>query len=128
VAEEQRSRRAAETRAKLFPGGTPSDQPAIPAAADINRMLKEVAFGEVWSRPGLALKIRSLITVSLLSSQGRGQELETHIGGALNAGATPEEIIEALLQTAVYAGMPAYAHGVGAAERVFRKKGLLGAA
>ena len=123
---DDRTRRAAEARAKLFPSGTPSDKPpAVPASAEISKLMKDQAFGEVWSRPGLALKIRSLITVSILASQRGGRELQTHIEGALNAGATQEEVLEALLQTSVYAGMPAYAHGLAAAEAVFRKRGLL---
>jgi len=64
------------------------------------------AWGTVWCRDGLELKTRSLITVSMLTALGRAQELKGHLRGALNNGATPEEIREVLLHAAVYCGAP----------------------
>lgn len=64
------------------------------------------AWGTVWCRGGLDLKTRSLITVSMLTALGRAQELKGHLRGALNNGATPEEIREVLLHAAVYCGAP----------------------
>jgi 4-carboxymuconolactone decarboxylase len=64
------------------------------------------AWGTVWCRDGLDLKTRSLVTVSILTALGRAHELKGHLRGALNNGATPEEIREVLLHAAVYCGMP----------------------
>lgn len=64
------------------------------------------AWGTVWCRDGLDLKTRSLITISMLTALGRAHELKGHVRGALNNGATPEEIREVLLHAAVYCGAP----------------------
>ncbi|MGH8806879.1 MAG: 4-carboxymuconolactone decarboxylase [Noviherbaspirillum sp.] len=64
------------------------------------------AWGTVWCRDGLDMKTRSLITVSMLTALGRSHELKGHLRGALNNGATPEEIREVLLHAAVYCGAP----------------------
>jgi 4-carboxymuconolactone decarboxylase len=64
------------------------------------------AWGTVWCREGLDMKTRSLITVSMLTALGRSNELKGHLRGALNNGATPEEIREVLLHAAVYCGAP----------------------
>lgn len=64
------------------------------------------AWGTVWCRGGIDLKTRSLITISMLTALGRAHELKGHLRGALNNGATPEEIREVLLHAAVYCGAP----------------------
>ncbi|MEC4718867.1 4-carboxymuconolactone decarboxylase [Noviherbaspirillum sp. CPCC 100848] len=64
------------------------------------------AWGTVWCREGLDMKTRSLITVSMLTALGRSHELKGHLRGALNNGATPEELREVLLHAAVYCGAP----------------------
>lgn len=64
------------------------------------------AWGDVWQRPGLDLKTRSLITVAMLTALGRQHELKGHLRGALNNGATPAELQEVLLHAAVYCGVP----------------------
>jgi 4-carboxymuconolactone decarboxylase len=64
------------------------------------------AWGSVWQRGGLDLKTRSLITLSMLTALGRSEELKGHVRGALNNGATPEEIREVLLHATVYCGFP----------------------
>jgi 4-carboxymuconolactone decarboxylase len=61
----------------------------------------------VWTRPGLPLKTRSLINVALLTAMSKPDELKLHLRGALNNGCSKEEIMEVLLQTAIYCGMPA---------------------
>ncbi len=65
------------------------------------------AWGDVWQRPGLDLKTRSLITVAFLTALGKQHELKGHVRGALNNGATPEEIQEVLLHASIYCGVPA---------------------
>lgn len=64
------------------------------------------AWGDVWQRPGLELKTRSLITVAMLTALGKQHELKAHVRGALNNGATSAEIQEVLLHAAVYCGVP----------------------
>lgn len=65
------------------------------------------AWGDVWQRTGLDLKTRSLITVAMLTALGKQHELKGHVRGALNNGATPEEISEVLLHASIYCGVPA---------------------
>ena len=65
------------------------------------------AWGDVWQRPGLDLKTRSLITVAMLTALGKQHELKGHVRGALNNGATPDEISEVLLHASIYCGVPA---------------------
>ena len=64
------------------------------------------AWGDVWQREGLDRKTRSLITVAMLTALGKQHELRGHVRGALNNGATPQEIQEVLLHAAVYCGVP----------------------
>ena len=76
-------------------------------APDFYRYVAESAFGMIWSRPGLPLRDRSLVTVAQLAALGRTEELRAHLAGALNVGLSREELVEVLMQTAVYAGVPA---------------------
>jgi 4-carboxymuconolactone decarboxylase len=64
------------------------------------------AWGDVWQRPGLDLKTRSLVTVAMLTALGKQNELKGHVRGALNNGATVQEIQEVLLHATVYCGVP----------------------
>jgi 4-carboxymuconolactone decarboxylase len=64
------------------------------------------AWGDVWQRPGLDLKTRSLVTVAMLTALGKQNELKGHVRGALNNGATVEEIQEVLLHATIYCGVP----------------------
>ena len=80
-------------------------------------LLTRYAWGEVWTRPGLGRRERSLITLAILTTL-RSDELELHVRGALNNGVTPEEIKEVLLHSAVYAGVPAANHAFAIAQRV----------
>ncbi len=77
-----------------------------PFLRPIQQMTVEFGWGQVWNRPGLPLKLRSFLSVAFLVALGKHAELRTHIRGALNNGATPEELSEVLLQAAVYCGMP----------------------
>lgn len=80
--------------------------------------VNEHAWGSVWSRDGLPLKTRSLITLAALTALKCPQELKGHVRGALNNGCTVEEIREALLHCAVYAGVPAAIDAFRAAQEV----------
>jgi 4-carboxymuconolactone decarboxylase len=70
-------------------------------------LITRYAWGEIWTRPGLPRKTRSLITIAMMVALNRGDELKMHIRGALQNGVTREELREVLLQTAVYCGVPA---------------------
>ena len=76
------------------------------------------AWGDVWQRPGLDLKTRSLITVAMLTALGKQHELKGHVRGALNNGVTPAELQEVLLHAAVYCGAPAAAEAFRTAAEV----------
>ncbi|RPI25826.1 MAG: 4-carboxymuconolactone decarboxylase [Actinobacteria bacterium] len=73
---------------------------------DFQRWITETAWGGVWARPGMDRRTRSLITIAILAALGH-EELELHLRAAQNTGTSPEDIAEALLHVAVYAGVPA---------------------
>jgi 4-carboxymuconolactone decarboxylase len=79
-------------------------------------------FGEVWARPQLSLRDRSLITISLLAAQGRMDQLRDHIRGARSRGVPREEILEAMIHVAHYAGWAAGTGGQRVAEDVFAEE------
>jgi 4-carboxymuconolactone decarboxylase len=92
-------------------------------APDFARYLLEFPFGDIYSRPGLDLRAREIATVAALAAMGNAQpQLKVHIGAALNVGVTREEIVEILMQMAVYAGFPAALNGLFAAKEVFAEK------
>ncbi|KFL32041.1 4-carboxymuconolactone decarboxylase [Devosia riboflavina] len=75
--------------------------------ADFQQFITEGAWGSVWSRPGLTKRERSMITLALLAALGHDEEVAMHVRATANTGATPDDIKEALLHVAVYAGVPA---------------------
>jgi 4-carboxymuconolactone decarboxylase len=92
-------------------------------APDMARYVCEFAYGDIYSRPGLDVKSRELATVAALTALGNAPlQLKSHINGALNAGWTREEIVEAIMQMAVYAGFPAALNGLYAAREVFKER------
>ncbi len=93
--------------------------------AAYNRLAEEAAYGMVWSRDGLDLKTRSLLTISSLTALGRAGELRVHLLAAINNGATAEEIREAILHTAIYAGFPAARDATQIAQQVLTELGVL---
>jgi 4-carboxymuconolactone decarboxylase len=85
----------------------------------------DFALGEVWSGAALDRKTRSLQVVAMLAATGRtGGPLTSHINGALNHGATPEQVVETLRMVAVYAGFPAALEAWPVMERVFEQRGI----
>jgi 4-carboxymuconolactone decarboxylase len=92
-------------------------------APDFADLVIEFPFGDVYSRPGLDLKSREIATVSALTAMGTaGPQLKFHVHGALNVGCTRQEIIEIMIQMAVYAGFPAALNGLWAAKEVFDQR------
>ena len=88
---------------------------------DFEQYVVEFLSGEVWSRPQLDLRTKSLCTIATLAALGRPQGLELNIRMALNNGASREEIVETLLQIAPYAGFPACWEGLTLAHKVFNE-------
>jgi 4-carboxymuconolactone decarboxylase len=106
---------------QLWPAmGQASGQfPAAKLAPDFFRYVAESAFGMLWNRPGLAIRDRSLTTVAQLAALGRPDELRAHLRGALEVGLTQEELVEVIMQTAIYAGVPRANEALKVAAEVF---------
>lgn len=101
---------------------------AIAGADDFNRPLQELVtqycWGDVWNRPGLDRRTRSMLNLAMLTALNRPHELKLHVKGALNNGVTKEEIREVLLQTAIYCGVPAAVDSFRNAREVFKELGV----
>jgi 4-carboxymuconolactone decarboxylase len=83
-------------------------------------------FGEIYSRPGLGPRDRQLVTLGMLTALGGCEpQLDVHINAALNVGLTPQQIVEALLHSAVYCGFPRAVNATLTAKKVFTERGLL---
>ncbi len=91
-------------------------------APDLGRFVVEFPYGDVYDRPGLDLKSREIATIAALTALGDTKpELKDHIKGALNVGCNRQEIIEVIIQMAVYAGFPRAINGVTIAKEVFEE-------
>ena len=94
-------------------------------ADDFSRPLQELVteycWGNVWSRPGLERKTRSLINVAMLTALNRPNEVKLHLRGALNNGCSKNDIMEVLLQTAIYCGVPAAMDSLRVAKEFFQE-------
>jgi 4-carboxymuconolactone decarboxylase len=73
----------------------------------LQHIINAYAYGDIWSRPGLSLGVKSLAMIAMMAAANRPQELRVHLKGALKNGCTPEEIREVLLLVALYCGIPA---------------------
>ena len=98
---------------------------SISQADDFSRPLQELVteycWGAVWSRPGISRKMRSLINLAMITALNRPHEVKLHLKGALNNGCSKEEIMEVLLQTAIYCGVPAAMDSFRLAREVFNE-------
>lgn len=90
--------------------------------ADFQRFLTEMAWGSVWSRPGLDRRTRHLITLAMLAAMGKHDELALHVGATRQTGVTEEELKEVFLQVAVYAGVPSANSAFKIAKQVLAEK------
>lgn len=97
-----------------------------PVTADFQDFITRYAWGEIWSRPGLSRAERSMVTLTALVVLRQDEELAMHLRAALRNGLTPEQISEVLLQTAVYAGVPAANRAFAVAARVLAEEGQAG--
>ena len=94
-------------------------------ARPMQELVTEYCWGAVWSRPGLDRKVRSLLNIAMLTALGRQHELEVHVRGAITNGVSVAEIQEALLQTAIYCGVPAAMEATRTAEATLTALGLI---
>jgi 4-carboxymuconolactone decarboxylase len=97
-------------------------QGETPFTREFQDLITRYAWGEIWTRPGLPRRTRSLLTVGLMVGLGRSEELRLHLRGALDNGVTREEIKEVLLHAAVYCGVPAAHAAFHVAEEVLAER------
>lgn len=90
----------------------------------LQELVTQYCWGDVWNRPGLDRKARSLLNLGMLAALNRGHELRIHIRGALNNGLSKDEIREVFLQVAIYCGVPAAVDSFRAAREVFAELGV----
>ncbi|HEY6629905.1 MAG TPA: carboxymuconolactone decarboxylase family protein [Rhizobiaceae bacterium] len=89
--------------------------------APLQKLVTEWCWGEVWTRPGLERKTRSFLNLAMLTALNRPHEVKIHVRGALNNGVTEEEIVEVILQAAIYCGVPAAMDSMRIAAEVIRQ-------
>ena len=87
----------------------------------LQQLVTEYCWGDIWTRPGLDRRARSIVNLSMLTALNRPNELRLHVRGAVNNGLTHDEIGEVLLQTAIYCGVPAAIDSFKIAEEVFKE-------
>jgi 4-carboxymuconolactone decarboxylase len=101
---------------------------AIASADDFNRPLQELVtsycWGEIWNRPGLDRRTRSMLNLAMLTALNRPHEVKLHVRGAINNGLTKDEIREVLLQAGIYCGVPAAIDSFRIAREVFAEMGI----
>ena len=121
----QRYERGLSVRKEVL--GTDYVESSVRGADDFNRdvqqLVTEYAWGEIWSRPGLARRDRSLLNLAMLTALNRPHELRLHLRGALTNGVSKDEIKEVFLQAAVYCGAPAALDSFRVAREVFAELG-----
>ena len=100
---------------------------AMAASDDFNKpfvdLLNTYCWNDIWNRPGLDRKTRSMLNLAMLSALGKEHELKLHITGALNNGLSKEQIREVFLQVAIYCGVPAAVVSFRCAKEVFKERG-----
>jgi 4-carboxymuconolactone decarboxylase len=97
-----------------------------PLNNEFQDLITRYAWGEIWTRPGLPRPTRSLMTICMMVALNREEELKLHLRAAANNGVTRDEIKEALLQTAIYCGVPAANSAFALAQKVFAEMDAAG--
>ena len=97
-----------------------------PFTGDFQDLITRYAWGEIWTRPGLPRHTRSLMTICMMIALNREEELKLHLRAASNNGVTRDEIREALLQAAIYCGVPAANSAFALAQKVFAEMDAAG--
>jgi len=123
---EERAKNGLKTRREVL--GAEYVDKAMAAVDDFNRefaeLLNTYCWNDIWNRPGLDRKTRSMLNLAMLSALGRTHELKLHVNGALNNGLTKEQIREVFLQVAIYCGVPAAVVSFRCAKEVFKERGV----
>ncbi|ULJ81242.1 4-carboxymuconolactone decarboxylase (plasmid) [Rhizobium sp. C104] len=121
TASSERYRQGMATRRAVL-GDAHVDRAAA-AATEFDRpfqeLITEAAWGHVWSRPALSKRERSIVTIALLAALGQDDEVAMHVRATANTGASREDVCEALLHVAIYAGVPAANHAIKIAKQTF---------
>jgi 4-carboxymuconolactone decarboxylase len=91
---------------------------------DFQRFITEGAWGSVWSRPNITLRERSMLTLALLAALGNHEELAMHVRATARTGAKPEDLVEAMLHVAVYAGVPRANHALKIIKETYKEMGV----
>jgi alkylhydroperoxidase/carboxymuconolactone decarboxylase family protein YurZ len=117
---DESAKKGMEVRTKLFGEKAAQDGDTFLRSFDegFATFLNEQLFGTIWSRPGLPIKLRSLLTMTALMALGRGPELRLHMRGALNLGIPPEEIKELIVHVSQYSGVPTAVEAIRAFNEV----------
>jgi alkylhydroperoxidase/carboxymuconolactone decarboxylase family protein YurZ len=117
---DETAKKGMEVRTKLFGEKAAQDGDTFLRTFDegFATFLNEQLFGTIWSRPGLPIKLRSLLTMTALMALGRGPELRLHMRGALNLGIPPEEIKELIVHVSQYSGVPTAVEAIRAFNEV----------
>lgn len=120
---EDRYKRGLENIEKIHPKASKDLMESLKdIAPDLGRYVIEFPYGDIYERKGLDLKSREIATVAALTALGDTKlELKDHINGALNVGCSRDEIVEVIMQMAVYAGFPRAINGINAAKEVFEE-------
>lgn len=92
--------------------------------APLQELVTQYCWGDVWNRPGLDRKTRSIINLAMLTALNRPHEVKLHVRGAINNGLSKEDIREIFLQSAIYCGVPAAIDSFRTAKEVFREMGI----
>jgi len=126
AAQNERQERGAAALAAITGGtGAAVVESLKDLAPDLAQWIIEFSYGDVMSRPALDLRSRQFATVAALTAMGTAApQLKVHIAGALNVGCQPAEIVEVILQMAVFAGFPAAINALNLARDVFRERGV----
>ncbi len=117
---EEGYQRGRAVKRELFGAGKESAVPPGHLAEDLLRLTDEWVFGNIYTRPALDLKTRSMLTVAALTVLGKDDYLRRHLQGALHVGVSREEIKEILMQMAFYGGIPCALRGLRIADEEFR--------
>jgi 4-carboxymuconolactone decarboxylase len=124
--DDQAYRAGMDVRRDMF--GPEGAEKRVEAASSFNRpfedLVTQYCFGEVWTRPLIDRKTRSMLTIAILAVLAKPNQLKTHVRGAIANGVSPEEIREVLMHVGIYGGIPAGADSFGHAREVLQELGL----
>ncbi len=123
---EQTNRTGMATRRSVLGDAHVDRAEAMTSAFDapFQDLITEAAWGHVWSRPEWTKRERSMVTIALLAALGHDEEVAMHVRATANTGATPEDIREALLHVAIYAGVPAANHAFKIVKQTYKEMGM----